>query len=544
MSVFLQTLQGDLAIVAGQLVLVKDPVVECAHKIRNTLLLFAGEWFLDTRLGIPWFQVVLQKNPDIDSIRRLLSSAIKEASPLVQEVIRLDLEEIPALRTLTVRFEVRTTAGDAIAGSLSGDIFVNGTPVYVAPAPVFSSATPAPASGGTITITGANFQPSAVVTSSFALGATTYLSSTSLSVSIPAHTAGVFPLTITQPSGTVTGAGGLVVTSVAPVLSLASTVPLAGGDLYITGTGFTGASVAWVDGVAQTTTLLSPTQLKATGLPAHAAGTVSVYVVDGGASNTIAAEYWDAYSLAYSGAFDARDALSGLYWPDHVLGMPGNEWYANAVAWTTVSLGGKTHRLPADAMSLGQGYKTSGGAFQVYADLLGDTTSWTLTFEGSFPSAITGGSMTTGYSENQIYQASNAANSGCQVWMSKAGGVDTIRVRVGSTVISAPYVPAQKCVIQVRYVYSAGTPAASSVSMRINTGAWTAPVGCGVASSGGNVSGYPVFMSNPDGTLPGWDDNNNGACGIGWAGFMQSAISDSNADRLVYWAASEFGVAL
>ncbi|MEX4399579.1 hypothetical protein MZA86_01045 [Haemophilus influenzae] len=55
--------QHDLMIKDRKLVLV-DGVNQKAQQIKVVLLTFLGEWFLDTTIGLPYFDEILTRNPD------------------------------------------------------------------------------------------------------------------------------------------------------------------------------------------------------------------------------------------------------------------------------------------------------------------------------------------------------------------------------------------------------------------------------------------------------------------------------------------------
>lgn len=59
---------GDLILLEGS-----DAV---AQQLRIRLRMFEGEWFLDTRVGIPYFGAILVKNPNFGAIKAIFRSAI------------------------------------------------------------------------------------------------------------------------------------------------------------------------------------------------------------------------------------------------------------------------------------------------------------------------------------------------------------------------------------------------------------------------------------------------------------------------------------
>lgn len=106
---------GDLAIVAGNLGIVTEAAA-IAQAIRCRLLLFLGEWFLDTRQGVPYFQRVLVKNPDLPLVASTVRTAIL-GTPGVARLTQYSQAYDSATRRLTVAFTAVTDDGDEISDS-------------------------------------------------------------------------------------------------------------------------------------------------------------------------------------------------------------------------------------------------------------------------------------------------------------------------------------------------------------------------------------------------------------------------------------------
>jgi hypothetical protein len=118
------TAGGDLALVysatgRSNLAIVVDPAVAKAIKLRNRFLLFLGEWFLDTRIGVPYFQFLFVKNPDVALVRRMLRRVIESVGFLVAS---LDLAYDPSKRTLMFTFSA--TDGPRVIEGGSGVPFI------------------------------------------------------------------------------------------------------------------------------------------------------------------------------------------------------------------------------------------------------------------------------------------------------------------------------------------------------------------------------------------------------------------------------------
>ena len=96
----------DLDVSTGDLVkLTGAEAIRQQLKIR--LRLFLGEWFLDTRVGMPYYETVLVKNPNTQAVRALFQEAIL-GTPGVTETSDVALEYDGATRALAVTFRAVT----------------------------------------------------------------------------------------------------------------------------------------------------------------------------------------------------------------------------------------------------------------------------------------------------------------------------------------------------------------------------------------------------------------------------------------------------
>lgn len=68
---------------------------------------FYNEWRLGPEMGLPYYEEVLVKNPNIPKIRRLMSDRLYEINE-VQEVENLDIEVSESKRTADVTFKLLT----------------------------------------------------------------------------------------------------------------------------------------------------------------------------------------------------------------------------------------------------------------------------------------------------------------------------------------------------------------------------------------------------------------------------------------------------
>lgn len=102
----------DLVVVGGNVPLYGglDQRIDCM------LRTFRGEWWLDTSIGVPYFEEVLKKNPDMAVVRQAFASVILSV-PGVQEVTRLEVKFLRTSRALRVDFEVKGTDAIPVSGT-------------------------------------------------------------------------------------------------------------------------------------------------------------------------------------------------------------------------------------------------------------------------------------------------------------------------------------------------------------------------------------------------------------------------------------------
>lgn len=95
---------GDIGLTeAGDILLVTSPVQEVLIRLRW----YFAEWVFDPRKGIPWFESVLVKNPDIDGIKKRLVREMMEVDDVL-EVTKIDIRVNPESRNTVIRFQFRT----------------------------------------------------------------------------------------------------------------------------------------------------------------------------------------------------------------------------------------------------------------------------------------------------------------------------------------------------------------------------------------------------------------------------------------------------
>ena len=78
-----------------------------AQKIRIRLLWFEGEWRWDTEEGLPYFEELFVKNPDVDEFESLVREKIFEVDE-VTEVREVLVSHDRQERTATIRYTALT----------------------------------------------------------------------------------------------------------------------------------------------------------------------------------------------------------------------------------------------------------------------------------------------------------------------------------------------------------------------------------------------------------------------------------------------------
>lgn len=120
---------GDLALernVSGKksLVLLTGPAY-IRQKLSSRFQFFLGEWFLDTRQGVPYYQVVLgQKQPNLDVIASLFRRLIL-GCPGVKSLVRFKLNYDEAARKLSFDFQAKVDGGEVVVAANDNDFILD-----------------------------------------------------------------------------------------------------------------------------------------------------------------------------------------------------------------------------------------------------------------------------------------------------------------------------------------------------------------------------------------------------------------------------------
>lgn len=209
--------------------------------------------------------------------------------------------------------------------------------------PTFISATSVQTTGGQSTITGTKFALDVSVLINGVSGTVTYVSDTILKVDVPPISPGMYSIEITQSTGS-TGIipNGITVTTNVVLIS-ATDSSVTGGNSTWTGTGFAADAVAYIDGVAMTTSYVSSTELTVTVPPGLTAGLHDGYVIQStGTSNTVIGviniiDTYNPATIAWTGWWEQRGDIYDYSVIDTDGGGPdiAKEWEGRSSAGTS-----------------------------------------------------------------------------------------------------------------------------------------------------------------------------------------------------------------
>jgi hypothetical protein len=78
-----------------------DAVIQ---RVKQRFPFFLGEWFLDKRLGVPYYEQILVKNPDVSVVTAIFRRVLEE-TPGVSRVVSMTARLDRAARELVTSFE-------------------------------------------------------------------------------------------------------------------------------------------------------------------------------------------------------------------------------------------------------------------------------------------------------------------------------------------------------------------------------------------------------------------------------------------------------
>lgn len=78
--------------------------------LKQRLQMFYGEWFLDSSLGVPYFQEIMTKQPSFEAVDAIFKRQILE-TPGITQLEEFNLEYDNATRSLSLGFRAKSTEG-------------------------------------------------------------------------------------------------------------------------------------------------------------------------------------------------------------------------------------------------------------------------------------------------------------------------------------------------------------------------------------------------------------------------------------------------
>ena len=97
---------GDLELIDGETSLT-DGTTAIAQDMTIRLKTFLGEWFLDQRIGLPYFQTILVKNPNLPVIQTIFRQAVLETTGIIG-ISDFEFNFDTSVRQLSISFEAKT----------------------------------------------------------------------------------------------------------------------------------------------------------------------------------------------------------------------------------------------------------------------------------------------------------------------------------------------------------------------------------------------------------------------------------------------------
>lgn len=104
--------EGDLLIEDDELKLIDGDDAIVQH-LTIRLRFFLGEWFLDERLGVPYFDSVLIKNPNLVLVRGILRQAIL-TTPGVEQLDSFQFTYDNAIRKMRLDCSIKRTGEEGL----------------------------------------------------------------------------------------------------------------------------------------------------------------------------------------------------------------------------------------------------------------------------------------------------------------------------------------------------------------------------------------------------------------------------------------------
>lgn len=131
MSCFLQTTDGDLDFTNGRLTVVTDPVQAGSIKLFNRFRMFLGEWFRDTRIGMPYLTQILVKAPILPLVAQIFRNVIINTEPFTNATVTVTPPNAGTRMSnvsFTAKVDPKVTKGATVTATSLDVPFIVNTP--------------------------------------------------------------------------------------------------------------------------------------------------------------------------------------------------------------------------------------------------------------------------------------------------------------------------------------------------------------------------------------------------------------------------------
>lgn len=85
--------------------------LEVAQRLRSRLAFFMGEWYLDARVGVPYYQRILGRKDVTDRTLSAIFGAVVRGTPGISTLDTIQVIRDRALRSAEIRFVARLADG-------------------------------------------------------------------------------------------------------------------------------------------------------------------------------------------------------------------------------------------------------------------------------------------------------------------------------------------------------------------------------------------------------------------------------------------------
>lgn len=106
-DILIDSVTNDAIFINGSTPITDTQNLTVAQKLKIKLQTFKGEWFLDTTVGIPFFQTIFQRGVSKATVDSIFQEVIL-SEPKVKEIVEFNSIIDPLTRIYQLSFKVRT----------------------------------------------------------------------------------------------------------------------------------------------------------------------------------------------------------------------------------------------------------------------------------------------------------------------------------------------------------------------------------------------------------------------------------------------------